>query len=283
MPRFYRATLEPGFEELLAVVLSPRELDLYSKLKGERRRRSWLVGRLAAKALLLGAGTALDPRDVEVLPDGRGVPRALLRGEPLPLSLSIAHSRREPEGGRLSVEGFAGLADLEGEGHIGVDLERVRPLHPRLVERAFHPEEREALCALKEQAQAEGLVARWALKEAAYKALGAAGLLPSPRGPGPGRGTGDTRGNGTETARLQAMSMMRRGPRGNSGAGNPLRTAWRRVETASPGGARSWGYEARAKPWEEAAESNAAVVPKAGYSRGRPHGIMVLGCVCAQV
>ncbi len=186
MPRFYRATLEPGFEELLAVVLSPRELDLYSKLKGERRRRSWLVGRLAAKALLLGAGTALDPRDVEVLPDGRGVPRALLRGEPLQLSLSIAHSRREPEGGRLSVEGFAGLADPEGEGHIGVDLERVRPLHPRLVERAFHPEEREALCALKEQAQAEGLVARWALKEAAYKALGAAGLLPSPRGPGLG-------------------------------------------------------------------------------------------------
>ncbi len=179
MPRFYRAVLEPGYEALLDLALSPRERAQYERLRSERRQRDWLIGRLAAKALLLEhlretgalASDTLELKDIVIVSDPQGAPKALVQGQELKkISLSLAHS-----GG----QGFAGLAELEREGHIGVDLERVRPVHPKLKERILSAEERGMLAEkFLPKRESEGLVLLWTLKEAAYKALCAASALP---------------------------------------------------------------------------------------------------------
>ncbi len=178
MPRFYRAALEPGYEALLDLALSPRERAQYERLRSARRRRDWLAGRVAAKALLLehlretdasasDAFDALKLKDIVIVPDPQGAPKALVQGQKLRgVSLSLAHSHGQ---------GFAGLALLEREGHIGVDLERIRPVHPKLKERILSAEERVMLAEhFSPERESQGLVLLWTLKEAAYKALCAA-------------------------------------------------------------------------------------------------------------
>lgn len=98
------------------------------------------------------------------MPTPSGAPRVLVKGELLEVSLSLAH---------CGDRGLAGLADPTREGRIGVDIERVRPVHPRLAERLLRPEERKLLEELSPQGGDDPctLVLAWTLKEAAYKAL----------------------------------------------------------------------------------------------------------------
>jgi phosphopantetheinyl transferase len=173
MPCFYRTVLEPGYETLLDLALSPRERAQYERLRSERRQRDWLIGRLAAKALLLeylckeSAYEALEPKDIEIISSPSGVPRVFVGSQEIrKISLSLAHS---------SGHGFAGLTEIEREGHIGVDLERIRPVPPKLKERILSAEERVTLAErFSPKHESRGLVLLWTLKEAAYKALCAA-------------------------------------------------------------------------------------------------------------
>ncbi len=93
---------------------------------------------------------------------------------------------------------------------------------------------------------------------------------PSPRQPGPARGAGETRGSGTETTRPPAMSRMRRGPPGQPGGSNPRRKRGDAVKRPTPAEQGPWAMRAARSPGGSTAESNAAAVQKAGYSRG-PH------------
>lgn len=169
MPRFYRATCEEISDDLLELWLSPRERARLDGFRSDKRRRDWLAGRLAAKALLIeylqdrGEGDRR-PAEIEIAYGPRGEPQAYVRGERLgEIALSIAHS-----GGR----GFAGLSEASQEGRIGVDLERLRPVRPDLIKRFLSAEERKALTSrFPGERASEGIVLFWALKEAAFKAL----------------------------------------------------------------------------------------------------------------
>jgi phosphopantetheinyl transferase len=169
MPRFYRANCEQITDDLLEFWLSPRERAQLDGFQSDKRRRDWLAGRLAAKALLIeylqyqGEGDR-KPAEIEVAYGPHGEPQAHVLGERLgDIALSIAHS-----GGR----GFAGLSEVSTEGVIGVDLERLRPVRPDVIERFLSAEEREALSArFPGERASEGIILFWALKEAALKAL----------------------------------------------------------------------------------------------------------------
>lgn len=137
-----------------------------------RRRGDWLAGRLAAKlaiASTLGsevgsAAGALELVELSVAHAPGGRPLALLDGEEVPgLSLTISHSRG------------AGLAAARRGGRpIGADLADHAAWAEEIAGYAFAPAER-----LRAPLGPRAL-ARWALKEAALKALGT-GLIVHPR------------------------------------------------------------------------------------------------------
>ena len=139
--------------------LTPSELAVFGGWRSDIRRTEWLAGRLAAKRLLLQE-LAVAPlswsvgRDgVAPSCDGLGLPNTLL---------SLSHS-----GGW----GAATLSDLRTEGSAGVDIQCIRPVHPRLCVRVFTPDERAQITArFGVEDSTEGMLLLWALKEAAIKA-----------------------------------------------------------------------------------------------------------------
>lgn len=85
--------------------------------------------------------------------------RPFLEGVDCPFSFNLSHS-----------EGLAALVICEAV--VGVDIERVRPLHHDVADMFFSPPENEALGKLGEERRAEGFYRCWTAKEAVLKALG---------------------------------------------------------------------------------------------------------------
>jgi phosphopantetheinyl transferase (holo-ACP synthase) len=166
-------------------LLSPREEAVLAGLVLPPRRRKWLMGRWAAKRLLLEVlassdGAALflrsrpdrerEPREgsrrifareLSVLNDDRGVPHAELEGVGrLALSLSLSHR------GEL---GLAAVTLLPAT-VIGADLETLDPRDPALVRQFFTAAEAASVAASACPDLATARV--WSGKEAVLKALG---------------------------------------------------------------------------------------------------------------
>lgn len=134
--------------------LSAREAAQYSVFRLEKRRKEWLAGRLAAKALLT-AESGRPQADCEILPDRLGRPSC---GDEL---VSITHSG-----------GWAAAALKPGSVFLGIDLEMVEERHPAWYRDYFHPAE----LPVADPSQATRL---WTIKEALLKALGL-GLMADP-------------------------------------------------------------------------------------------------------
>lgn len=146
-------------------VLTPEEQAALAHYSVPKRRREWLLGRLAAKEAIAGlTGLPLEMVAIRKLPGGR--PAFHLPEDRLPgWHLSISHSH-----------GWA--AALVAPGPAGVDLELLREL-PEGGHRFYLSEaEREWLAG--RPLGPHGAVIVWALKEAAFKAL--EGALPHLRG-----------------------------------------------------------------------------------------------------
>lgn len=143
----------------IALWLTPGERVVSDGWRSETRRSEWLAGRLAAKRLLL--------QDLKIAPlfwsVGRDGVAPALDGLTLPNTLlSLSHS-----GGM----GAATLSDLCGEGSAGIDIQRIRPVHPGLCARVFTPSEREQIAErFGAEDSADGMLLLWALKESAIKA-----------------------------------------------------------------------------------------------------------------
>lgn len=132
--------------------LMPSELAVWESWLSPKRRAEWLAGRLAVKALLRETyGT--DPLTCWIAREGVA---PVVRGECASgLSLSLSHS------GGLGAASLCGSA----EGTVGVDVQRIRPVHRGLAARVFSAEEQ-----AQAEGQEDGLLLLWALKEAAIKA-----------------------------------------------------------------------------------------------------------------
>ncbi len=144
--------------------LSSEEQRHLARLQVEKRRNDWLLGRWTAKSAFLGspywAGVDTDLADLTVRQAADGAPEALLRGRPLPLTLSISHRR-----------GW-GLCALAPEGMlVGCDLEAVEARSPAFLEDYFTSEEQVALEGLPSVETDRLATLFWAAKESALKAL----------------------------------------------------------------------------------------------------------------
>lgn len=133
--------------------LSEREALQYAAFRIEKRRREWLAGRLAAKALLTAGGG--NPADFEISMDKLGRPAC---GGAL---VSITHSN-----------GWAAAAMKPGSSFLGLDLEKIEERHRAWYSDYFHPQELPS----PDPSEATRL---WTIKEALLKALGL-GLMADP-------------------------------------------------------------------------------------------------------
>ncbi|MBI3183217.1 MAG: 4'-phosphopantetheinyl transferase superfamily protein [Myxococcales bacterium] len=146
--------------------LSPAETDAFSRLLFPARRRKWLLGRWAAKRLLLEELRARDGREIPptaltIANEPDGMPYAVLCGlGRLAWSFSISHREKW---GFCAVSFEPGLS-------LGADLELVQPREPALVRQFFTEDEAAAVAAAGPSA--EKVLARiWSAKEAVLKSL----------------------------------------------------------------------------------------------------------------
>jgi phosphopantetheinyl transferase len=154
--------------------LAPAEQAVLNALTVEGRRREWCAGRLAVKRAVQrwrveSGAPPSSLAQVMVTQDERGAPYASLPATAAGPAVSIAHS---------DGYGFAAAVAPGAGVRVGVDVERLRDVHPRLLARMLGPDERG--CTTVQPPEAEPLdgVTLWTLKEATVKALGLGLRLP---------------------------------------------------------------------------------------------------------
>ncbi len=154
-------------------VLSRRERELFAALElPELRQLEWLAARTAAKEgaaelLRTAHGLELLPAEIEILPDDRGAPVALVPGleglAELPV-VSLTHSHGHA----------AALVALARPGAgVGIDIEPLVARPPGFAQAALSDAERRLLEGLPAGDAEEWLLRLWCAREAAGKAVGA--------------------------------------------------------------------------------------------------------------
>lgn len=129
------------------------------------RHRQWLLGRAAAKFLLIRQTKVLNleiynPADVEILRNPDGWPQIRNRkAESLPVSLTISHSDELV---------FCALCSHKN-GSLGADLEIVAPKTESMLEDFYTQEERRRLNDLPKSQQNLAATLIWCAKEAVLK------------------------------------------------------------------------------------------------------------------
>ena len=137
--------------------LSRRERAALRKLRIDKRRADWRLGRLAAKAAV-GSWLGVELGRVEVLAADDGAPEAHLDGEPSRVALSISHRA----GRALALVAGAPAA-------LGCDLELLEPRSEAFVREWLAPSERALLRTVPDRRRSLAANLSWSGKEAAVK------------------------------------------------------------------------------------------------------------------
>lgn len=143
------AGLEPVDPDVLAR-LEPAEAAHAATCRA-RRQIEWTGGRLALRAAARAAGIRLPP----VLPGSRGEPVL-----PAGVQASISHKRS-----------IALALISTGAATVGLDVEEREPPRPSITRRILRDEELQAVEVLPEAGRWPATIARFAVKEAIYKAV----------------------------------------------------------------------------------------------------------------
>jgi phosphopantetheinyl transferase len=143
-------------------LLSAREAAILAEMELLPRRRKWLLGRLAAKRLVMAMSPGLPATEVSVLNRPAGDPYVVIEGRgEWEFPISISHR---------SEIGLA-AAPADRSARIGADVESVEPRDPALVRQFFTCGEAELVA--KSGASADEVTAAiWSAKEAVLKLLG---------------------------------------------------------------------------------------------------------------
>jgi 4'-phosphopantetheinyl transferase len=165
--------------------LSEREREVLSRLRVDKRRGDWRLGRWAAKGAV--ASWREVPLDaVEVLAAADGAPEAFVEGYPASVALSLSHR-----------DGRALATACDAPAALGCDLEVVEARSPAFARQWLRPAERELVGKLRGERRELAANLLWSAKEAASKArreglrlnVRQASVLPGSltRAPGPWR------------------------------------------------------------------------------------------------
>lgn len=150
---------EPGF-------LSQEEKRRLAGLRFEKRRKDWLLGRWAAKSLLVRSGfhwAAGRMDEFQICNEESGAPFAAdLAGNRLPGCLSISH--------RAGVA-FCAYSPVHGA-CIGADLELIEPKNDVFFEDYLTPAEQDLVRSCSEEQRWLAIALIWSAKEAVFKAMG---------------------------------------------------------------------------------------------------------------
>ncbi len=147
------------------VFLCRQEADEGKRFRHPGRHRQWLLGRAAAKTLLMqhsaaDGGKDLPFRGIQVHRTPDGWPQPMADGRVLPLSLSISHT------------GERALCAVcpENEGLLGADIELVATRPASFMEDYYTQDERLRLAALPAGTRDKLATVIWCIKEAVLKA-----------------------------------------------------------------------------------------------------------------
>lgn len=158
------AVFDPGHLMDPELLLTRAERVEFENLPTERRKRHYLIGRMAARnAVRRLLGAAFDGTSVAILSEPDSAPCVTVDGKADEIAVSISHS------GHLAV---ACVWPTRSRYLIsaGVDLEHVRPNEVAESRYAYSRRERALLARLPEGPEILGL-AGWAVKESVWKAL----------------------------------------------------------------------------------------------------------------
>jgi 4'-phosphopantetheinyl transferase len=137
--------------------LSSRERAVLARLRVEKRREDWRLGRWTAK-LAVAARLGVDPVQIEILAAGDGAPEAWRDGERVALSVSISHRA-----------GQALVAVADAPAVVGCDLELLEPRSDAFVREWLTEAEQQRLAPLPAPARHRMANLLWTAKEAAAK------------------------------------------------------------------------------------------------------------------
>ena len=146
--------LPPSSDEIPSDILQRLHKDerAFAETLSGKRKVEWVGGRLAART----ASSALGVEIGAVLPDSYGAPTA-----PTNVSVSIAHK-----------EGLAlALVSRGKNGALGLDFERLDRDRAHIAPKILRPSELDDVNELGEERRWNGVLMRFCMKEAIYKAL----------------------------------------------------------------------------------------------------------------
>ncbi len=149
----------------VGVFLSAGEQRKLSTMRFPKRRDDWLLGRWAAKSLILSlpAYEGFSLAEIEIVNTAEGAPQICLPGGKIsPHCLSISHS---------SGLAFCALTQVPGL-RVGVDLETVEPRSNAFMEDYFTPGERRLAASFPAEEAPLIITLIWSMKESMLKALG---------------------------------------------------------------------------------------------------------------
>jgi len=137
--------------------LGLQEREALSRLRLERRRADWRLGRWTAKTAV-GAWLSLAPARVQILARTDGAPEAWLDGQPAPVSVSISHR-----------SGRALAAVTDAPAIAGCDLELIEVRSETFIREWLAPAEQQLAWARDAAGRALLANLMWTAKEAAAK------------------------------------------------------------------------------------------------------------------
>lgn len=144
--------------------LGPTERAHLATLRVAKRRSEWLLGRWTAKQTLLSTPQAPlqgpDLADLEIRPSPEGMPRIFLRGESLPIAISLSH------------RAGAAFCTIGMTGSVGCDLEWIEDRSRAFIEDYFTPSEQDLIDAGGRSTRALMANGLWSAKESVLKILG---------------------------------------------------------------------------------------------------------------
>ena len=140
--------------------LSPQELVLLNRLRFEKRRADWRLGRWTAKRCVRACCGTQPLCEIEILPAKDGAPEIRLQNAPSELTISLSHRN-----------GFAICAIAASSVSVGCDLEVIESRSDAFIADYFTPEEQKIV--FDADLSAQPLLANliWSAKESALKAM----------------------------------------------------------------------------------------------------------------